>query len=164
MLANRSLVIAVTGLCLLAGTAKAELYYGAKLGSVISVVGLDSEDRFPVNLGAVVGYDLGRWNLSLEGEVTGSIIDGKEARDDFSVTTVAGFGAWRLQGTSPLYLKLRAGGGYTKLETERGSDSKTSVSAGAGLGYMFDGGTRLEVEFTGYNLEFYQLSLGVLFR
>jgi len=146
-----------------AGQAQAELYFGAKGGPMLFSDSAVSAD--PLNVALVAGYLLGS-NVSLEAEYSRSMINGRVRTagggQSLRTTTAAGYVAWRSEGA--LYVKGKAGIAWQDVRLRQsGSDTDTSLSVGAGLGYQLGNGARVELEFTVIESDVGFLSIGLLY-
>lgn len=160
----RSLLILVTGAALIA-TAHAEGYFGIK--GIKSDVDLSAYDS-AFDVGIFLGADFataGSNTISLEGEITTTIIDGSVGSTDWSLQTFALYAAMRTGKDT--YLKIR--GGYMDRElsySPGGSNSDTGFAYGIGFGFPA-GGSTMEIEYTiyngGSNPDITMLSVGYLF-
>ena len=160
----RSFLILLTSAALIA-SAHAEGYFGAK--AIKSDVDSSAYDS-ALDIGIFLGADfatLGSNTISLEGELTTTIIDGSVGSSDWSLQTFALYAAMRTGKDT--YLKIR--GGYMDREitvSPGGSNSDTGFAYGIGFGFPAAGST-MEIEYTVYNggssADITMLSLGYLF-
>lgn len=145
------------------------LYYGAKVGLMMpDIPGWGDA----VNIGGVVGAPvthLAQGSISVEGELTTSVIKGDANYFGFTghwgITTLAGYGVFRTDG--PMYFKAKAGYLFEDVNvsiggaTGYGSDS--GVTFGVGGGMRLSGGHTLEIEYTIIDSDVNFLSLGYKF-
>jgi len=157
------LVISFLASSLFSNIVLAEGYWGAKVASVD--VDANAYTSNALNVGLFVGAEFAQAGsniVSLEGEITTSIIDGDTSVGaDYSVQTLALYAAMRTG--SDVYLKVKAG----LLDREitlspGGSGSDSGLSWGAGVG--FNG---YEIEYTFIDgddgADISMISLGYLF-
>jgi len=142
---------------------KAQPYIGGKLGLMMpDASGVDDA----VNLGILVGMTLNEvsaGSISVEGELTTTIVDGDTGGGDWDVTTLAGYGVFRSSG--PLYFKGKAGLVYWDASIDAGpfgtySDDDIDISFGVGGGFKISDKTALELEYTIIESDLDFLSLG----
>lgn len=141
--------------------AESDLYYGGKFGLML----FDPEGyEDPINAGAVVGYRLWR-NLSIEGEVTTSISDGKTkvllTGFDVSVQTLAAFAAYRSPGET--FFKAKAGFVNADVEVGTTSNDDTDTAFGLGYGWKTSSDLSFEVEYTVISNDVNFLSFALIF-
>ena len=159
-----ALIISLLASALLSNSAFAEGYWGVKAATV----DLDANNYSnTLNVGVFVGAEFAQAGsniISLEGELTTSIIDGDTnvSGIDWSVRTMALYAAMRTSGET--YVKLKAGllDREITLSAAGGSisGSDSGLSWGVGLGfsnyeieYTFidgDGGSDLSIISLGY--------------
>lgn len=114
----------------------------------------------PVNAGAVFGTNRGAgWGF--EGEVTTTLSDGEFFGLDVSVTTVAGYGAYRSEGDT--YFKGKLGVAHEEVEIGSVSDDDNGASYGLGVGWRQFNGSMIELEYTIVEDDVNFLSLGFNF-
>jgi hypothetical protein len=138
-------------------SASADGYVGIKAGIMsIDLGGIDD----PINGGIMFGSNKGAgWGL--EGEITTSMVKGEVFGVDVTITTMAGYAAYRSEGDS--YLKARLG--VLKEDVEIGSVSgdDSGASYGLGVGWRQSDGSMVELEFTIVEQDVNFLSLGASF-
>lgn len=142
-----TLIMSLFAACLLGNAASAEGYWGAKVLSVdIDASGYSN----PINLGLFVGAEFGQLGsniVSLEGEVTTSLIDGDTnvSGIDWSVQTFALYAAMRTGSDN--YLKIKAGllDREITLSTAGASVSGSDSGLSWGVGFGFN---NYEIEYT----------------
>lgn len=139
------LVISLLASSLFSNVVLAEGYWGAKVASID--VDANAYTSNPVNVGLFVGAEFGQVGsniVSLEGELTTSIIDGdiSIAGVEYSVQTLALYAAMRTG--KDVYLKVKAGLLDREITLSTGgSGSDSGLSWGVGVG--FNG---YEIEYT----------------
>jgi len=147
------------------------MYYGVKVGSMmVDVAGFGDA----VNIGGIVGLPLtrlGQGSISVEGELTTSVIKGDVGlfgfNGDWRITTLAGYGVFRTDG--PMYFKAKAGLLYEDVSVSvagipgafNGTD--TGLSFGIGGGMKLSGGQSIEIEYTIIESDVNFLSIGYKF-
>lgn len=159
-----TLIISLFAASLISNIASAEGYWGAKVSSI------DVDSNFytsnPINVGLFVGAEFGQLGsniVSLEGEITTSLIDGEtsSAGTDWSAQTLAIYAAMRTDKDT--YLKFKAGILDREITLSTGgSGSDSGLSWGVGFGF-----NNYEIEYTFFdgdgNADIGILSLGYLF-
>ena len=158
-----TLLIAVFATALLGNTASAEGYWGAKVSNVdIDANGYSSA----LNVGLFAGAEFAQAGsnvVSLEGELTTSLIDGDTSSSavDYSIQTLAIYAAMRTAKEN--YLKIK--GGILDREitlSPGGSGSDSGLSWGVGFGF-----NNYEIEYTFFdgdgNADISMLSVGYIF-
>jgi len=155
-----------------AGTAQAEgkIYIGAKAGVVqADISGFDNA----FNAGVYGGYNLLGKNsqfaadlkggaLSVEGEVTLSIVKGDAPIGEWDMTSFGAYAAYRHPLTDYLYLKGKLGLVRYDLDTTVASVSsgmETALAAGIGAGWKVGPGS-IEAEITTYESDILIVSAG----
>lgn len=138
-------ILLACALMLIASTAQAELYYGAKLGTINpDTDALDATDT----VSAVLGYEIISvgFDLSVEGEYTNVIKDGDvDGGGKWSGTSFGGYAVVRSPG--PIYFKGRAGLVQQSIDVGGSSTDETLNAIGAGLG-LSSGLFALEFDYT----------------
>lgn len=158
-----TLIMSLFAASLLGNIASAEGYWGAKAASVdVDANGYGNA----INIGLLVGAEFGQLGsniVSLEGELTTSIIDGdiSNTSNDYSVQTLALYAAMRTG--SDKYLKVKAGLLDREITRNSGAASSDSgLSWGVGFGF-----NKYEIEYTffdgGADADISMLSVGYLF-
>lgn len=157
-----TLIMGILAASLLSNTASAEGYWGAKAASVdVDNSGYSSA----INIGLFVGAEFAQAGsniVSLEGELTTSIIDGDaNASVDYSVQTMALYAAMRT--ASDNYLKIKAGILDREISlSPGGTGSDSGLSWGIGFGF-----NNYEIEYTFFDgdgdADISMLSVGYLF-
>jgi hypothetical protein len=137
------------------------MFYGGKIGFIL--FDLDDYDD-PMGLTAVVGYEFWR-NISVEGEISTSVADGKAnvvGTDlDVTVQTLAAYLAYRNPGET--YFKAKVGFLGESRDVGNTSTDDTDSSLGIGYGWQTKSNLRMEVEYTVISSDINYLSFGVLF-
>jgi len=123
-------------------------YIGAKAGYMATDAnGFDDATNAGVVLGRdIIGLVVG--DVSLEGEYTTTIDDGKAGLNDWEIDTLGGYAVFRSAG--PAYLKAKGGIVRSDISVNGASDASTDTSAGLGLGLSL-GLAQLELEYTRIN-------------
>lgn len=145
----------------IAPIAHSDGYSGVKVGPML--VDLGGADH-PVNGGFVFGTS--RSGLSFEGEASFSVSKGYvyvpfSGGYDVSITTMAGYAAFRAE--SDTYLKTKFGLLYEDVNIGPASGNDTGLSYGLGVGWRLDSGNMVELEYTIVEQDVNFLSLSVLF-
>ncbi|WOX04544.1 porin family protein [Microbulbifer pacificus] len=138
-------------------SAAAQASEGGYWGGVGGIMNVDIDGDNPFNAGVRAGYNWASgWGV--EGELTGSLADGKaEYRYwggnygvDYSITTLAAYGTYRSSGQ--IYFKGKLG---VLSETVKFSDdgdsyseSDSGLSLGLGAGFNLSDNLNLEAEYT----------------
>lgn len=157
------LIISLLTASLFNNIAFAEGYWGAKASSIDTEI---SNYTNTLNVGLFVGAEFGQLGsniVSLEGEITTSIIDGDTnvAGRDWEVQTLAVYAAMRT-GTD-FYVKVKAGILDREITfSSGGTSSDDGLSWGIGFGF-----NNYEIEYTFFdgdgNTDSSMISLGYLF-
>jgi len=158
-----TLIISILAASLVGNIASAEGYWGAKAASVdVDANGYSSA----LNVGLFVGAEFAQAGsniVSLEGEITTSILDGDTNASgiDYSIQTLALYAAMRTGKET--YLKVKAGILDREITLSTGgSGSDSGLSWGVGFGF-----NNYEIEYTFFDgdgdADISILSLGYLF-
>lgn len=170
-------LILLTGISL-AGTAQAagKFYIGAKAGIVkADISGFDEA----INAGVYGGYnllgkdshfaaDLSGGALAVEGEVTTTLIKGDAGfADEWDMTSIAAYAAYRHPVTDYFYLKGKLGLVRYEIDTSlpppasitSALGTETKLAAGVGVGWKVGPGS-LEVDLTTYESDVLFLAAG----
>lgn len=157
------LIISILASSLLSNTVLAEAYWGAKA----AIVDIDAKKYTnTLNIGLFVGAEFAQAGsniISLEGELTTSLIDGDTnvSGIDWSVQTFALYAAMRTGNET--YLKIKAGILNREITFNiPGSSSDSGFSWGVGFGF-----NNYEIEYTfadgDGNADLSMISLGYMF-
>lgn len=165
--------IAFTGLCLallaqpLPAAEDADAnYWTVRIGAMDPYTSDDSFDfdfsDTAVNVGGTWGHRLSWFDgLSTEVEVTTTLAEGDFNGPDYSLTTAAGYAAWRSSGS--LYIRLRGGLLYERAEVGNVSSNDAGLSFGGGLGWEMAEGHTLEFDYTLIESDVHFFSVGYRF-
>jgi hypothetical protein len=119
--------------------------------------------------GAQIPRNLGGGTLSIEGELTTTVIDGDTSRTrDWDITTLSAYAAYRLPLQGSAFLKGRAGVTWSDPDTPdpnfRTNKRDTDGSVGLGIGWhVGTGAIETELTFIDRNNDLLLLSVGYLF-
>lgn len=158
-----TLITSIFAASLLCNVASAEGYWGAKAASVdVDANGFSSA----LNIGLFVGAEFAQAGsniVSLEGEVTTSIVEGdtNSSSIDYSVQTIALYAAMRTGNDN--YLKVKAGILDREISlSPGGTGSDSGLSWGIGFGF-----NKYEIEYTffdgGGDADISMISVGYMF-
>ena len=158
-----TLIASIFAASLLCNTASAAGYWGAKAASVdVDANGYSSA----LNIGLFVGAEFGQAGsniVSLEGEVTTSLIEGdtNSSSVDYSIQTLALYAAMRTGSDN--YIKVKAGILDREISlSPGGTGSDSGLSWGIGFGF-----NKYEIEYTFFDgdgdADISMISVGYMF-
>lgn len=151
-------------LCLPIMPAQAEWLFGVKTGPMsVSVDNGDVGDD-PVNLGVMIGYELGilAGDLAIEAEITRSTSSGTLNGQDLDVESNGLYLSYTTPG--PLYFKVKGGLMDAKLEAAAAGQSEDESGETYGFGVGLSAGlVRIELEYTAIDDDINFISVGVVF-
>ncbi len=143
---TKTLAVATIGM-LMAGTAQAQTYIGAKVGKLSTDVdGLEK----PMSYGIYGGYDFSD-ALAVEAEYGKTEKFGAKggSGDQIKLTTMGLYGAYRMPMPSYENIYLKGKLGMTSVSSdEKDSDSNSGYTVGVGVGTHFADNIAVEAEYS----------------